>query len=53
MAGMDSSPVEPAKTHASVLVGRGGVGNYQEARKWEGVPSTEPIVKIDPLVIPP
>ena len=51
MAGMDSSPVEPAKTHAA-LVGRGGVGNYQEAKKWEGVPLTEPPVKIDPIVPP-
>jgi hypothetical protein len=52
MAGMDSSPVEPAKTHAA-LVGRGGVGNYLEAKKWEKVPATETPVKVDPVVSPP
>jgi len=52
MAGMQSSPVEPAKAHAALL-GRGGVGNYQEAKKWEDTPSNEPPVKIDPVVTPP
>jgi hypothetical protein len=51
MAGMQSSPVEPPKTHAA-LVGRGGVGNYQEAKKWENVLSNDPPVKIDPVVHP-
>ena len=51
MAGMESSPVEPAKTHAA-LVGRGGVGNYQEAKKWENIPSNDPPVKLDPVVSP-
>ena len=51
MAGMQSSPVEPAKAHPALL-GRGGVGNYQEAKKWENIPSNEPPVKIDPVVTP-
>jgi len=68
MAGMESSPVpvEPAKTHAA-RVGRGGVGNYLEAKKWENssIPAAtgtktgttktaaEVPVKLDTLVLPP
>jgi len=68
MAGMESSPVpvEPAKTHAA-RVGRGGVGNYLEAKKWEnsipaatktktgtgtGTGTMEVPVKLDTLVLP-
>jgi hypothetical protein len=52
MAGQDSSPIEPTKTHARLL-GRGGVGNYQEAKKWETIPAQEPpLTKIEPVVRP-
>jgi len=49
MAGEDSSPVEPSKTH--IRVGRGGVGNLQEAQKWKGVVGEEPPPpQVEPVV---
>jgi hypothetical protein len=50
MAGEDSSPVEPSKTH--IRVGRGGFGNYQEAQKWKSVVGDEPPPQIEPVVLP-
>jgi hypothetical protein len=47
MGGQDSSPIEPSKAYTST--GRGGMGNIQEAKKFQGLP--EPLApKIEPAV---
>ena len=49
MAGQDQSPTEPSKAHPRGP-GRGGVGNIQEARKWNVVTADEPPLRFDPVV---
>jgi hypothetical protein len=47
-----NSPAEPSKSYARHM-GRGGVGNYVEAKKWDGIPGPpgpEMPIAIEPLV---
>jgi hypothetical protein len=50
MSGQDSSPIEPTKAHTHTI-GRGGVGNLQEAKKYAGLPHEQPqIHRVEPVV---
>lgn len=49
MGTQEGSPTEPSQAH-SRQVGRGGIGNIQEARKWNVIPADEPPHRFDPNV---
>jgi hypothetical protein len=49
MGGQDASPIEPSKTYVRLL-GRGGVGNIQESKKWDHIPSDEPPLRVNVMV---
>jgi hypothetical protein len=50
MGGQDSNPDESSNAYASV--GRGGVGNLQYAKKFEGMTSEPPPPRVTPVVNP-
>jgi len=49
MGGQDSTPIVPSKTHAR-FAGRGGVGNIEEAKKWDEVAAPETPLKVESVV---
>jgi hypothetical protein len=49
MGGQDSSPNEPSKAYVQ-SVGRGGVGNLQYAKKFEGMANEPPATRVDHVV---
>ena len=50
MGGLDSAPDECSNAYNSV--GRGGVGNLQYAKKFEGLTSEAPPPRVTPVVYP-